>query len=101
MSTSDERKIGFRRGIRAAVTWLHAFGKGMNDPHAKVVLDLAADRLGSSKLQDISGESPDPTRAALEAIANDLPARGPNGFEDYSTAYSRLKQIAARALQGE
>lgn len=42
---------------------------------------------------------PDPTRAALEAIARDMPFRGPNGFENYSAAYSRLKQMARNALQ--
>lgn len=63
--------------------------------------DYACEKALLTVAETIRALSPDPTRAALEAIANDLPARGPNGFEDYSTAYSRLKQIAARALQGE
>lgn len=35
---------------------------------------------------------------ALRAIATDLPLRGPNGFEDFSSAYSRVKNIAKADL---
>lgn len=33
----------------------------------------------------------------LDKIARDLPQRGPNGFEDFSTAYSRIKHMARTA----
>jgi len=37
---------------RKAVTWLHARAESMRDPHAKAVLNLAADEYGRSRLKD-------------------------------------------------
>jgi hypothetical protein len=44
-----ERLIGFDRGIRSAITWLHERAKEMNDPHARAVLNSAAFGLGTEK----------------------------------------------------
>lgn len=44
---SYERKLGRRDGIRYAITWLHAQAKTMNDPHAQIVLNMAASDLGT------------------------------------------------------
>lgn len=42
-------KASFYQGIRAAISWLHAEARGMNDPHAKLVLNNAAFHLGQRK----------------------------------------------------
>lgn len=42
----SEKKIGFRNGVRAAITWLHRRAVEMNDPHAKALLNSAAFDLG-------------------------------------------------------
>lgn len=43
---APERALGYRDGIRYAVTWLHKQGHDMNDPWAKALLDCAANSLG-------------------------------------------------------
>lgn len=41
-----ERERMRRKEMRRAVTWLHGFAAQMNDPHAKQVINLAADEYG-------------------------------------------------------
>lgn len=41
-----ERERMQRKEMRRAVTWLHGFAAQMNDPHAKQVINLAADEYG-------------------------------------------------------
>jgi len=41
-----ERAIGYRQGLRYAVTWLQQQAREMNDPWAKAVLNCAANSLG-------------------------------------------------------
>lgn len=41
-----DRAIGFRQGMKFAVTWLQHRAQEMNDPWAKAVLNCAADHLG-------------------------------------------------------
>lgn len=43
---APDRALGFRDGIRHAVTWLHKEAASMNDPWAKAVLNCAAHGLG-------------------------------------------------------
>lgn len=43
---APDRALGFRDGIRHAVTRLHEMANEMNDPWAKAVLDCAANSLG-------------------------------------------------------
>ena len=43
-----EYERGHQDAIRAAITWLHAEAKSMNDPHARRLLDSAADSLGAA-----------------------------------------------------
>ena len=40
----DEYRRGYRDGVGFAVKWLYAEARRMNDPNAKAVLNLAADR---------------------------------------------------------
>lgn len=47
MSTSEDRKLGKRDGLRYTITWLHRRAEGMNDPHAKAILNSAAFDLGN------------------------------------------------------
>lgn len=47
MDRTKEHIEGYRRASKDAVEWLHNRGRQMNDPHAKLVLDCAADHLGS------------------------------------------------------
>lgn len=46
MQELSEYERGVRKGIQAAVTWLHQRATEMNDPHARSVLDSAATNLG-------------------------------------------------------
>lgn len=46
MSKIPEYLRGHRDATRAAVTWLHRRAQSMNDPHAKAILDSAANDLG-------------------------------------------------------
>jgi hypothetical protein len=46
MSYSHDRMLGHRDGVRAAITWLHARAREMNDPSAKMVLNTAAFHMG-------------------------------------------------------
>lgn len=46
MSSSPERRLGKRDGLRYAITWLHRRAETMNDPRAKAVLNSAAFDLG-------------------------------------------------------
>jgi hypothetical protein len=46
MSYSNDRMLGHREGVRAAITWLHARAREMNDPTAKTVLNTAAFNMG-------------------------------------------------------
>ncbi len=46
MSYSHDRMLGHRDGVRAAITWLHARAREMNDPNAKTILNTAAFNLG-------------------------------------------------------
>lgn len=48
MSKIPEYDRGFKDGVRSAITWLHNEGQTMNDPHAKMLYDLAADHLGKT-----------------------------------------------------
>lgn len=42
----SERQIGYRLGVREAITWLHDYAKTMDDPKAKEILNSAAHDLG-------------------------------------------------------
>lgn len=55
MSKMDEYARGKRDGVRAAVEWLHLRAKGMNDPHARRILDSAALHLGEARKADVTG----------------------------------------------
>lgn len=46
MTQIPKREQGFRRGIRAAVTWLHREAARMNDPRAVRIINRCADHLG-------------------------------------------------------
>lgn len=48
MSEMPEYDRGFNDARKAAVTWLHEYAKRMNDGHARSVINMAADHLGSS-----------------------------------------------------
>ena len=52
---SEKERAAFYRGIRSAIAYLHEYAGGMNDPHAKAVINTAAYSLGVNK--------PDPARA--------------------------------------
>lgn len=43
------RVLGYQRGVRACITWLHERAASMNDPHAKAILNTAAFNLGVDK----------------------------------------------------
>lgn len=45
-TNNDFRRLGFRDGLRHAVTWLHARAKNRKDPDATQILDSAATNLG-------------------------------------------------------
>jgi hypothetical protein len=66
MSTEREReqyRIGYRRGIRRAVAWLHERAKEMNDPHAVALLNTAGFNLGVDLNQGrlgVSAHEPEP-----------------------------------------
>jgi len=57
-----DRKLGYRDGVRAAVTWLHNRAKQMRDPHAKAILDCAADHFGTEMA--LKSTKPQPTGEA-------------------------------------
>ncbi len=42
----SEYHRGYRDAMRAAITWLHAQARTMNDPHARQLLNNAAFSLG-------------------------------------------------------
>ena len=46
---SKSYEQGYRSAWNDAITFLHTMAKQMNDPHAKLVLDLAAFRIGNRK----------------------------------------------------
>jgi hypothetical protein len=58
-----ERERMQRKEMRRAVTWLHGFAAQMNDPHAKQVINLAADEYGRE------------TAAAIRALAQKEPVK--------------------------
>lgn len=45
----DDHANGFSAGVRSCIAWLSKRANGMNDPHAKAVLNSAAFSLGASK----------------------------------------------------
>lgn len=47
MSSSEERRLGKRDGIRWTITWLHRRADSMRDQHAKNILNSAAFDLGN------------------------------------------------------
>ena len=55
MSRMDEYERGRRDGVRAAIEWLHLRAQTMGDPHARLVLNVAADHLGKDRATDQSG----------------------------------------------
>lgn len=66
----SRKSVECRRGVRAAITWLHAEALKMNDPHARAVLNNAAFHLGVDKPTFLSDGAP--------MRQDDLPAK-PNG----------------------
>lgn len=61
MARTDKERADFYKGVRAAIAYLHDYASGMNDPHAKAILNTAAFSLGVNK--------PDPnTRAPSSTL---------------------------------
>lgn len=77
-------KISYRNGIRAAVTWLYERVKIMNDPHAKVVLNVSADHMSKELIHNgeslLTPAAASPTEAQIRAEAYERCAKVAEGY---------------------
>ena len=77
-------KISYRNGIRAAVTWLYERVKIMNDPHAKVVLNVSADHMSKELIHNgeslLTPAAASPTEAHIRAEAYERCAKVAEGY---------------------
>jgi hypothetical protein len=64
-----ERAVGYRQGLRYAVTWLHHQANQMNDPWAKAVLNTAAFHLGVEGKSHTMAAKADLLEVALKRAA--------------------------------
>ena len=77
-------KISYRNGIRAAVTWLYERVKIMNDPLAKVVLNVSADHMSKELIHNgeslLTPAAASPTEAQIRAEAYERCAKVAEGY---------------------